>query len=64
VLEILNYSLKEKNIKKNELSKKIGCSRQNLHYHMKNLKNGRLTFNFEQVKIIKDVTGVDLLFFL
>jgi len=63
VIEILNDSLKAKNIKKRELSNKIGCSRQNLYYHLKNLKNGRLTFNFEQVKIIKNITGIDLLIF-
>ena len=63
MLEILNNSLKEKNIKKNELSNKIGCTRQNLHYHLKNLKDGRLTFNLKQIKIIKDVTSIDLLYF-
>jgi len=63
VIEILNDSLKVKNIKKRELSNKIGCSRQNLYYHLKNLKDGRLTFNLDQIKKIKDLTNVDLLYF-
>lgn len=49
-----------KEIKYSDISLSLGITRQALHYHIKNLKKGNITFNGNQIKKISEVTGIQI----
>lgn len=51
--EIFYNEIKSKKIKHKLIIEKLECSRQNYYKHVNNLRKNRVSFNFEQLKILK-----------
>ena len=61
--KILNSKIKENGYKINEFIKELGFTKQNYYYHIRNLKNNKITFTSETLIKIKKILGIDLLNF-
>lgn len=59
--EIFYNEIKSKKIKHKFIIEKLNCSRQNYYKHVNNLKNNRVSFDFEQLKILKMNFGINFL---
>ena len=59
--ENLMNQIKIKEIKQKTIYEKLGCSRQNYFKHLNNLKNNNITFNGNQILIIKKITGLNII---
>lgn len=60
ILTILEEQKKDKKLSYSKIARKLGISRQNLNYHLKNLKNERITFSIEQIKKICEILEIDV----
>ena len=60
ILTILETQKKEKNLSYSKIAKRLGISRQSLNYHLKNLKNERITFSIEQIKKLCRILEIDV----
>lgn len=63
IIKIIEDKKNKKQIKYSQLAKELGISRQNLYYHLKNLKNHKISFSIEQIKTICDFLKIDISIF-
>lgn len=63
IIKILDIERHKKKLSYSELAKMLGISRQNLNYHLKNLKNNKISFSVDQVKKICKILKIDVSIF-
>ena len=63
ILKILENKKNKNQIKYSNIAKELNISRQDFYYHLKNLKNNKITFNIEQIKIICRLLDIDISIF-
>lgn len=63
IIKIIENKKKKKQIKYSQLAKELNISRQDLYYHLKNLKNHKITFSIEQIKVICEFLKIDISIF-
>lgn len=63
IIKILDTERNKKKLSYSELAKMLGISRQNLNYHLKNLKNNKISFSVDQVKKICKILKIDVSIF-
>ena len=63
-MKILKILENKNQIKYSNIAKELNISRQDFYYHLKNLKNNKITFNIEQIKIICRLLDIDISIFL
>jgi hypothetical protein len=57
--ELIDKVRKEKKIKWVTIYEVLGMSKQGFSYHKKNLKENKISFSIEQIKIISDFLKID-----
>lgn len=63
ILKILDEKKKNRQIKYSIIAKELNISKQDFYYHLKNLKNNKITFNIEQIKKICKLLDIDISIF-
>lgn len=63
ILKIIEERKRNKQIKYSQIAKELNISRQDLNYHLRNLKKHKITFSIEQIKIICKFLKIDIAIF-
>ncbi len=63
IYERLEKMKNENKIKYRDIYSELDVTKQNFYYHMKNLKNGKCSFSTKQLKIISEITKIELKYF-